>query len=406
MMNDIVRNEIASYAKNNYSIDKMLSEYYGLYDRITKNKRILVIDVNYKFSSTGQIVYNIYSNAEKYGKDVAVCYGRGANSQDKNVFKFGVDCETFVHAGLSRLTGYNGCFSFFSTRRLVAFIKKFKPDIIHIHELHAYFVNIKPLIDYIKKSKISLVWTFHCEYMYTGKCGHAYECRNFQNGCGNCPAVRDYPKSLFFDKTAQMFRQKEKLLRDLDFTIVTPSKWLERRVEMSFLNNKHVMTIFNGVDTKVFYPRNPEKIRNDLNIEQDTKVVLFVASNLFDENKGWKWVQKLALMLNDEKMVFLLVGQGDVEGDYPDNMKFVGGIDDKNTLAAFYSLADVFLLCSKRETYSLTCAEALCCGTPVVGFESGAPETVFKGAYALFVPYGDIKKMKELLLQTIKKYET
>lgn len=402
-MDKIKKSEIASNAKKLYSTDRMISEYYALYDATVQNEKILIIDVNYKYSSTGQIVFNIYSNAEQYAKEVAVCYGRGEESCDKNVYKFGLDIETYIHAGLSRITGYNGCFSYFSTKRLLKFIEAFKPDVIHIHELHAYFVNIKPLIRYIEEKNIPLVWTFHCEYMYTGKCGHAFDCKGFQNKCGNCPAVRDYPKSLFFDKTAQMLKKKKKMLSELNFTVVTPSKWSESRVKESFLRDKPIKTVFNGVDTSVFYPRNVEELRHSLNIGQNTKVVLFVAPNVFDENKGWQWVEKLAELLKDENIVFLMVGKTSTLREHPINMKFVGSINDKNIMASYYSMADAFLLCSKRETYSMTCAEALCCGTPVVGFECGAPETVFKGEFATFVPYGDLEKLRVKLLEMIER---
>ena len=186
--------------------------------------KVLLIDVNCKYSSTGKIVYDLFRKLKVEGHEAAVCYGRGEVIREEGIYKFGLDWETRIHAGLARITGLNGYFSPISTKRLIRFIEKFQPDVIHIHELHAYFVNLKPLINYIKLKKIKVVWTFHCEYMYTGKCGHAYECLNFQKGCGDCPAVKDYPKSLFFDKTRKMLKDKKELLGDLDFTIVTPSQ--------------------------------------------------------------------------------------------------------------------------------------------------------------------------------------
>ena len=400
-----VKHIISEKAKKLYSTDKMVADYYALYDDIVNNKKVLIIDVNYKYSSTGQIVYELYANAQKYNKEVTVCYGRGIGVKEKNVFKFGLDFETYMHAFLSRITGYNGCFSYMSTKRLINVIEKVKPDIIHIHELHAYFVNIKQLMNYVKKKQIPIVWTFHCEFMYTGKCGHAYDCTNFQDICGNCPAIREYPKSLWFDKTAKMLKQKKEMLEDFDFTIVTPSKWMERRVRLSFLKNKKIQTVYNGIDVNVFYPRNAEALRKDLGIPTNKKIALFVAPLVFDENKGWQWIEKLAKSMKDEDVIFILVGQGDIVGEWPENMIFIGSIRDKNILATYYSVADVFLLCSKRETYSMTCAEALCCGTPVVGYESGAPETVFKGEFATFVPYGDIEQLKQELLAMIRKCE-
>ena len=173
--------------------------------------RVLLIDVNCKNSSTGKIVYDLYTYLNDHGNIATVCYGRGPKLHEKNIYKFGIDIETYLHAFLARITGYNGCFSYYSTKRLINYIEKFKPDMIHIHELHAYFVNIGTLINYIKKKQIPVVWTFHCEYMYTGKCGHAYDCENLKVECDNCPMLSKNPKSIFFDRTKEMFNFKKKL---------------------------------------------------------------------------------------------------------------------------------------------------------------------------------------------------
>ena len=129
--------------------------------------KILLIDVNYKSGSTGKIVYDLKQELEKEGHKVLVCYGRGKKIEEKSVIKFAYNIETLIHAFLSRLIGLMGYFSYFSTRRLIKEIEKFKPDVVHIHETHSYFVNHLALIEYLKKKNIKTVWTFHCEYMYT-----------------------------------------------------------------------------------------------------------------------------------------------------------------------------------------------------------------------------------------------
>lgn len=270
--------------------------------------RVLLIDVNCKNSSTGKIVYDLYTNLRRQGHEASVCYGRGEPVKEPNIYKFGLDWETYMHAALARITGLNGCFSCFSTRRLIKYIDRFTPDVIHIHELHAYFVNIKPLIQYIKKKNIKVVWTFHCEYMYTGKCGNSYDCLKWKNGCGECPAVKEYPKSLFLDRTKYMFSVKKKLLMDLDMIIVTPSQWLADRVKQSFLKDKPIQVLHNGIDTEIFHSVNSSDLRGELNIPEDHKVVLSVAPNIMSEAKGGEWVFRLADNLKDEKITFVLVG--------------------------------------------------------------------------------------------------
>lgn len=300
--------DLAKTAQSQYSNEHMIREYMKVYDREGRKERVLLIDVNCKFSSTGKIVYNLFKGLKEDGREAAICYGRGDEIHEEGIYKFGLDWETNIHAGLARITGYNGCFSPLSTKRLIAYIEKFQPDVIHIHELHAYFVNIKPLLEYIKKRKIKVVWTFHCEYMYTGKCGYTYDCKKYVSGCDNCPAIKEYPKSILFDKTKQMYLIKKKLLEDMDVEIITPSKWLADRVKLSFLKDKKIRVIHNGIDINIFHPMNVDDLKKQLNISPKDKVVIAIAPDIMIERKGGKQVLKLAKSMIDQSVVFVLVG--------------------------------------------------------------------------------------------------
>jgi glycosyltransferase involved in cell wall biosynthesis len=300
--------DLAKTAQSQYSNEHMIREYMKVYDREGRKERVLLIDVNCKFSSTGKIVYNLFKGLKEDGREAAICYGRGDEIHEEGIYKFGLDWETNIHAGLARITGYNGCFSPLSTKRLIAYIEEFQPDVIHIHELHAYFVNIKPLLEYIKKRKIKVVWTFHCEYMYTGKCGYTYDCKKYMSGCDNCPAIKEYPKSILFDKTKQMYLIKKKLLEDMDVEIITPSKWLADRVKLSFLKDKKIRVIHNGIDISIFHPMNVDDLKKQLNISPKDKVVIAIAPDIMIERKGGKQVLKLAKSMIDQSVVFVLVG--------------------------------------------------------------------------------------------------
>lgn len=357
--------------------------------------KILLIDVNCKSSSTGNIVYDLYTAINDNMDEAAICYGRGPVLQGKNIFKFGLDYETRFHAIMARITGLNGYFSPISTIRLINFIKEFKPDVVHIHELHAYFVNLKPLLQFLKKQKIKIVWTFHCEYMYTGKCGYTYDCNKYISECGHCPAKKTYPKSLVFDCTRKMFNDKKNLLADMNFTIVTPSRWLSEKVQKSFLKERKIEVVHNGVDTDVFYPRSVN--REKYQIESDRLVVLSVSSEILtNPRRGGQWVLKLAEIMPET--LFILVGVTDVNIPHPNNVRLVLRTKNQDELAEYYSLADVHLLCSELETYSMPCAESICCGTPVVGFKCGAPETVFNNKLSSFVNQGDIEMLKQKII--------
>ena len=366
--------------------------------------KVLLIDVNCKNSSTGKIVYELYAAVNKSGNEAAICYGRGAVVKEHNVFKFGIDVETYIHALLTRLTGYTGCFSPISTFRLLRFIKKFKPDVVHIHELHAYFVNIKSVLLYLKKHKIKTICTLHCEFMYTGKCGHSIECEKWQTECGNCPHVNEYPSSLWFDHTKHMFNQKKQLLEDFEnLTIVTPSSWLAERTKKSFLKNHDIKVIHNGIDTDIFSPKDTTELRKTHNIADNEKVVLAVAPGLMEENKGGKYVLQLAEQMKNQKVRFILIGvDKDIDFHY-DNTIILNRIYNQQLLAQYYSLADVFVICSERENFPTTCLEAQCCGTPVSGFDvGGVGETVLdkKG----LCRYKDIIELSKCLTNLIEKH--
>lgn len=358
--------------------------------------KILLIDVNCKNSSTGKIVYDLYQGINKeIDYEAAICYGRGPLIKEKNIYKFSSDLETKIHAFLTRITGLMGYFSPFATRKLIKFIDEYKPDVIHIHELHSYFVNIIPLIKFIKKRNIKIIWTFHCEFMYTGKCGHAYECEKWKDECKSCPQIKEYPKSLLFDFTRKMFNDKKNIMKDFNNLIITtPSEWLEKRVKESFLKDKEILTIHNGIDTNIFHFTNYEDLKLKYKLKEE-KIVLSVAPDILSERKGGRWVLELAKQYKDKNIKFILIGIKDLSEKFDENIIPVGLLSDQKELAKYYSMADLFLICSKKETFSLVIAEALCCGAPVLGFESGAPETITIKEYSNFISYGDIGKLKK-----------
>lgn len=368
--------------------------------------RVLLIDVNCKYSSTGKIVYDLYTNLNNDGHTAAICYGRGPLVKESMIYKFSGNLEMYVHAFLTRVTGLTGIYSPIATHRLIKYIEEFNPDVVHIHELHAYFVNIVPLINYLKKNKIRTVWTFHCEFMYTGKCGHAYECEKWKFECGDCPQVREYPSSLFFDFTKKMFKEKRKLFNDFNnLTIVTPSEWLASRVKNSFLKDKDIRVIHNGIDTtNIFYPRNFEHLKKKHNIT-DEKIALAVAPDLMTDQKGGKWILKLAEKFKNEKIKFILIGIDNVNQKFDDNVIALGRTSNQIELAEYYSMADIFVICSKRENFPTTCIEALSCGTPIVGFDAGGTKETAPEGCGIFVNYGDLNSFDKELRAVLKEFD-
>lgn len=362
--------------------------------------RILMVDVNGGRSSTGTLMRALKNGAQAAGHEALLCYGRGPVPDEDGLYKFGLDAETKLHALLTRLTGWTGCFSPLSTRRLIRQLDAFCPDVVHLSELHAYFINLSPFLRALQKRGLPVVWTFHCDFMLTGKCGVADTCTRFTSGCGHCPRLREYPATLLFDHTHAMWTQKKKLLQGLPrLRLTTPSAWLKERVALTHLAHVPCDVIPNGVDTAVFRPEDGSAKRRELGLSATQRVVLAVGADLMSSNKGGRHVLDLARRMTETR--FLLVDSHPIAEPLPKNCTALSPRQNHQALAGLYAVADAFILCSRFETFSMTCAEALCCGTPVCGFQAGAPETVFDAPHARFVPYGDIDALESLLRRTL-----
>ncbi|MGE7957528.1 glycosyltransferase [Pseudomonas sp. NPDC089530] len=359
--------------------------------------RVLLVDVNYQHSSTGKIVHDLKVGLQKKGHDVLVCFGRGVESDASDVEKIASNAEVIAHAGLARLTGLVGYFSPFATRKLIEMVEDFSPDVVHLHELHGYYVNIIDFVGYLKARRIKVVWTFHCEFMYTGRCGHANDCERWKTTCHNCPQLREYPKSLIFDFSKEMQNEKKELFTGFDnITIVTPSTWLADRVSQSFLREKRIEVIYNGIDTELFCIKDYGflKARHGL---KDEMVLLAVAPDLMSEGKGGRWIVELASFFVGQPVKFILIGVSDLTQSFGENVIALPLLTDQAELAAYYSMAALTLLPSKKETFSLVTVESLACGTPVLGFDSGAPVEVAPEGYGHFVEYADMAALKKSL---------
>lgn len=359
--------------------------------------KVLFVDVNYKNSSTGKIVYDLSEQLKQNGHQAKVLFGRGDDLKNESAYRVASVPEVYFHAFMTRVTGLVGMYSHFSTDKLIQEIKSFKPDVVHLHELHGYYINIKQVIEYLKVSNIPVVWTFHCEFMYTGKCGYAYDCEQWITECIKCPQLKEYPASLYFDFTNVMFNQKKEYMQDfINLNIVTPSKWLSDRVKLSFLKDKNLYVIHNGIDTTdIFYPRDVSHLTEKHSLK-DKKVILAVAPDIMDERKGGDWILKLAERFDDSYR-FIMIGLEEELKNPPKNIIAIGKTEDQVELAEYYSLADIFLICSKRENFPTTCLESLSCGTPIIGFDEGGTAETAPDGYGYFIPYGNLDSLESVV---------
>jgi glycosyltransferase involved in cell wall biosynthesis len=261
------------------------------------------------------------------------------------------------------------------TKIIIKRTQELKPDIIHFHNNHGGMFQLN-LID--KLSKLApVLWTFHDMFPITGHCGYSFDCKKWENGCGDCPYLDTYP-AIKRDRTKALLKYKKKIYDKSDFTIVTPSKWLYDCVKKSVLKNKDVRLIYNGIDPNIFEKTDKFTAREKLSLPKDKKIILFSAdgatSNPF---KGGGYVVNLYEKLkNREDILFLNVGNNN-EKQNQINWKNYRYVTDENEMALLYSSADVYLFPTLADNCPLTLIESMSCGLPVVTFDvGGVPEIV------------------------------
>ena len=356
--------------------------------------RILYVDVNYGESSTGKIVQDLAKGAIEKGHLATVAYGRGIKSKDYIGFKFAFDLETYFHAFMARITGINGHFSPISTHRLIRYIKRTKPELVHLHDLHGYYLNFGRIINYLKKNKIRTFFTFHSEFMYTGKCGHAKGCNKFELTCHQCPQLKEYPKSYLLDFTKLMHSQKKNYFDGFNnLKIIVPSEWMKKRVQRSFLSDLDIKVIYNGVDTKLF---------NIVTKEKSSKIrILSVINDIHDPIKGYNWFIKIANHFKE--LEFSLLSKNAHIKDLPSNVTLIKGPLKKESMPSIYNGSDALLMISQYESFSMVTSEAIACGVPVIGFAvGGVPEATY-GNTDYLVDYGS-NRIYEMISDFISSY--
>lgn len=364
--------------------------------------KVLQVNVLVDSGSTGKIVRDIDNVLIEKGIDSVICYGRKDTGNKARTFKFCTEYEAAFQKILNRLglaTMYGG--NYLSTQRLISKIKKEAPDIVHIHCINGYCVNIYRLMDYLAESGIKTIVTHHAEFYYTGNCGHAFDCMKFSSGdeCRDCKlpkrsaenARKGLPHISWRKMNESFHRFKPGYLH---FTAVSP--WVKDRSTLSPIVKGYPCTVvMNGIDTTVFYHRtDTADIESRLARGYD-KIVFHATASFTDRPsmKGGHYIIELAKQMPG--LLFVVAASYvDVSGQLPENILLWGRAKDQNELARLYSLADITVITSRRETFSMIVAESLCCGTPVAGFKAGGPETIAVPEFSEFTDYGDISELK------------
>lgn len=357
--------------------------------------------------STGKIMMGIADIARTQGHEVMCASPITTTNRDAGedcgYYRIGTFNSRRVNVALARITGFNGCFAWFETYKLLKKIDEFKPDIIHLHNLHDSYINLPMLFSYIKKHNVPTVWTLHDCWAFTGQCPHftMVKCDKWKAGCYGCPQYKEYPASLY-DNTKKMWQLKKKWFTGVkNMTIVTPSEWLAGLARESYLKQYPIEVINNGIDLNVFKPTH-SNFRKQYGIPGDKYIVLGV-SFAWGYRKGLDCFVEMAEKLGEQYQIVLVGTDDEIDKNLPHNIISIHRTQNQKELAEIYSAADVFVMPTREENYPTVNMEAIACGTPVVTFDTGGSPEMLDDKTGIVVEANDIEATKKAIKDICEK---
>ena len=358
-------------------------------------KKILSINGT-SFYSTGTIIKNIEFSLRRYYRFYhATADGISDSSYlitgKRMIREFGkIPTQLFGNDGFA----YNH-----ETKKMIKWIDKIKPDLIHIHNVHGYFMNVELLLDYIFQNNIPVVYTMHDCWTFTGRCAYfdSVGCNKWKTGCGNCKYKGLYPKSRFFDFSKRQWLVKKRLFSGHNITFVAPSEWLKKYTEDSFLKNENVLVVNNGIQTDIF-SKKAKDYCTPKNVDPNKKIILSVAYP-FTPQKGLEDLNKLQKIIDKNEYQIIAIG---VTNEFKtiDGIVRIPPTKDKEYLAFWYQHSYVFVSFTYQDNYPTVLLESIASGTPAIAYKvGGCPEIVSDGKTGYCVPLGDVDLAYEKIKQ-------
>lgn len=346
--------------------------------------RVLQINVLGSTLSTGRTTRELHHHLQKRGEESYIACPTNRDSDD--VFTFSHELLVKIDYVMTKYSGLDARHSVFPTLKLIRYIKKIKPDIVHLRVLHTHCLHIGMLLSYLARQNIATVVTLHDFWYMTGMCCHYvdYPCDRWKTGCGNCPGIPTDPHEKKFDRTAYLWRCKKKEFSGIPrLAVVGVSDWVTRSVKHSLLSEAAIIRrIYNWIDLETFTPRDGSQMRRKLGLEGKYVVLAVAATWVKGYWKGLEHYIALAEQMPEHYRI-VLVGEMQYTGELPANIISIPRTDDEDKLAIYYSMADVYLNLSRAETFGKVSAEAVACGTPLIAYGVTAnPEIVPPGAGA------------------------
>lgn len=365
--------------------------------------RVLQINSVCGVGSTGRIATDIHAILKENGHDSYIAYGRENPLNCDTAIKIGDNLDNYVHVAKTRIFDNHGFGSKKATKEFISKLEEVNPDIIHLHNIHGYYINIELLFNYLKNADKPVVWTMHDCWPFTGHCSYFdyVQCDRWKTGCYDCPQKKSYPSSFLLDHSKENYVKKSEIFLGVNnLTIVTPSEWLADLVKQSYLKEYEVKVINNGIDLNTFNP-SPSKFKEKYNIE-DKFIILGVASP-WNQRKGFKYFMDLSNQLIPDEVIVMVGLSENQKKDLPENIIGISRTNSVKELAEIYSAADVFLNPTLEDNFPTTNLEALACGTPIITFNTGGSiEAVKEDKTGFIVEKGDLENLL-VKLRTIKE---
>lgn len=372
----------------------------GNYDNNFIMNTLLQINSVVNSGSTGRIAEEIGQTAIAAGWKSYIAYGRNDRPSQSELIKIGNDWDIKMHGFQTRLFDRHGLGSRSATKELIGKIKEISPDIIHLHNIHGYYINIVILINYLQKTNIPIVWTFHDCWPITGHCSYFsfVGCEKWKKKCYECPQKTSYPASWLVDRSEKNFRLKKELFTSLpNLTLVPVSQWLSGILKESFLKGYPIKVIHNGINTDVFNPSSSSDFRAKHGLEN--KFILLGVASVWSPRKGLKDFIELSKHLNSDYQIVLIGLSREQIEQLPDNILGIERTESVEELAELYASSDVYVNPTYEDNFPTTNLESLACGTPVITYQTGGSPEAIDNETGIVVEQGNIHKLIEAINQ-------
>jgi len=373
----------------------------GVLMKMKRDMEMKVVQINSVcgIGSTGRIVVEISRMLTQNHIENYILYGVSKSEYPLSI-KVGTGLNVRMHQLDTRLLGWHGYASHRATEDLISALARIKPDIIHLHNLHGFYLNMAIMFQYLAETQTKIIWTLHDCWPFTGHCSHfdAIGCGKWRAGCYDCPQKTAYPVSWFFDRSKIQWIDKYILYESIrNLRIVTPSKWLASLVKQSILKEYEVSVINNGIDLEIFKP-SISSFREEYSL-QDKFIILGVASN-WGDHKGLYDFMSLSDRIGSHCQIVLVGLSEKQKKEIPKSILGLNHTENVQELVNIYSAADVFVNPTTEDNFPTVNLEALACGTPVVTYDTGGSAESIDETCGIIVEKGNGDQLVHAVLKS------